>query len=104
MIVNAATYSYYEELLESGVNIYFYEKGFGHAKTIVSDDDLSIVGTVNLDVRSQELNFEVNPIVYDKLVIEKLTASYFEDLKQSKKIFLKGWKARPKLKSFIEHL
>ncbi len=104
MIVNAAAYSYYEELLESGVKIYFYEKGFVHAKTIVVDDDLSIVGTANMDVRSQELNFEVNTMVYDKIITEKLAASYFEDLKQSKEIFLKDWKARPKLKSFFEHL
>ncbi|WP_374329507.1 phospholipase D-like domain-containing protein [Soonwooa sp.] len=104
MIVNAAAYSYYKELLESWVKIYFYEKGFVHSKTIVLDDDLSIVGTANMDVRSQELNLEVNTMVYDKIITEKLAASYFEDLKQSKEIFLKDWKARPKLKSFFEHL
>lgn len=43
-------------------------------------------------------------MVYDKIITEKLAASYFEDLKQSKEIFLKDWKARPKLKSFFEHL
>lgn len=103
-LVNAAAYSYYEELLEAGVKIYFYEKGFVHAKTLVIDDDLSIVGTANMDVRSQELNFEVNTMVYDKAITEKLAASYFEDLKYSKEIFLEDWKARPKLKSFFEHL
>jgi len=90
--------------MKSWVKIYFYEKGFAHAKTIVLDDDLSIVGTANMDVRSQELNLEVNTMVYDKIITEKLAASYFEDLKQSKEIFLKDWKARPKLKSFFEHL
>ncbi|WP_300675591.1 cardiolipin synthase [Soonwooa sp.] len=103
-LVNAAAYSYYEELLESGVKIYFYEKGFVHAKTIVIDDDLSIIGTANMDIRSQELNFEVNTMVYDKLITEKLTASYYDDLTHSKEIFLKDWKLRPKLKTFFEHL
>lgn len=104
MLVNAAAYSHYEELLEAGVKIYFYKKGFVHAKTILIDDELSIVGTANMDVRSQELNFEVNTLVYDKTIANQLADVFFEDLKSSEEINLKHWKSRPKLKSFFEHL
>ena len=46
-LVNAAARSYYAELLDAGVEIYLYQKGFVHAKTMVSDAQLSIVGTAN---------------------------------------------------------
>ncbi|MGZ8517753.1 MAG: cardiolipin synthase, partial [Chitinophagaceae bacterium] len=61
--VNAASKSNYNELLQAGVEIYLDQKGFVHAKTLVADRKLSIVGTANMDHRSFELNFEVNVIV-----------------------------------------
>jgi cardiolipin synthase len=66
VIVNSAAYSYYEGLLENKVRIFFYQKGFIHSKTMIVDDDFSSVGTANMDVRSQELNFEVNTLIFDQ--------------------------------------
>src|SRR5690606_32414404 len=51
-LVNAAGWSYYDDLLRAGVEIYLYRKGFIHVKTLVVDDYLSIVGTANMDLRS----------------------------------------------------
>src|SRR5690606_9499874 len=65
IIVNAAARSYYDELLDAGVEIYLYKKGFIHSKTMVMDQSVSIVGTANMDYRSFDLNIEVNAVEYD---------------------------------------
>lgn len=103
-IVNAAAYSYYEELLENKVRILFYTKGFIHAKTMIVDGNFSCVGTANMDVRSQELNFEVNALILDTETNQKLEQIFLEDMKDCEEIFLEDWKKRPKYKVFFEHL
>ncbi|MGK6340775.1 cardiolipin synthase [Chryseobacterium sp. DT-3] len=104
MVVNGAAYSYYEELLVNNVRIFFYKKGFIHAKTMIIDDHFSCVGTANMDVRSQELNFEVNALVFNKEINEKLQNLFHEDMNDSEEIFLDSWRKRPKHKVFFEHL
>ena len=102
MIVNAVTKSYFGDLLACGVKIYLYEKGFVHAKTMVCDNQLAIVGTTNLDHRSFELNFEVNAIVYDHQVATNLKNLFFDDLNFATEINAAQWMERPKLKKLIE--
>lgn len=104
VIVNAAAYSYYEELMQNNVKIFFYKKGFIHAKTMIIDDNFSSVGTANMDVRSQELNFEVNALVFDKKINEKLQDLFHEDMNDCEEISLVSWRKRPKYKVFFEHL
>ncbi|HQX97899.1 MAG TPA: cardiolipin synthase [Chitinophagaceae bacterium] len=94
-IVNAASKSYYAKLLQAGVEIYFYKKGFVHAKTMVADSMLTIVGTANMDYRSFEFNFEVNALVYDQSVAEEMRNTFFEDLKNAEQIDKKAWLSRP---------
>jgi len=103
-LVNAASRSYYEDLLCAGVDIYMYQKGFVHAKTLVTDGSLSIVGTANMDYRSFELNFEVNVIVYDKSVSEKLRTVFFKDLEDAEKIDIDEWCKRPAYKQLPERV
>ena len=93
--VNAASKSYYKDLLIAGVEIYMYKKGFVHAKTMVTDSNLSIIGTANMDYRSFELNFEVNSIVFDKEVSEKLRTVFFKDLEDAEQIDKESWINRP---------
>ena len=57
-LVFILTQSYYRQLLEAGVKIYEYQPGFLHAKSFVSDDEIGVVGTINLDYRSLYLHFE----------------------------------------------
>jgi cardiolipin synthase len=101
-LVNAAARSYYDDLLNAGVEIYLYNKGFIHAKTMVADRKIAIVGTANMDYRSFDLNFEVNAIVYDKEIANELANIFFEDINDSEKIDLKSWNARSKYKQFLE--
>lgn len=57
-IVYNLTQSYFKPLIESGVRIYLYTPGFIHAKSYVSDDNVAVVGTINMDYRSLYLHFE----------------------------------------------
>lgn len=63
--VHRATTSYIKELLEAGIEVYFYE-GFLHSKIIVIDRVISTVGSVNMDVRSFSINFEITAFIYDE--------------------------------------
>lgn len=103
-LVNAASQSYYSQLLEAGVEVYLYQKGFVHAKTIVTDGQLSMVGTANMDYRSFELNFEVNAVVYDKKIAGQLRELFFDDLEHSTKIDKEEWLNRSSYKQFPEKL
>ncbi len=102
--VNAAAYSYYDEMLSAGVRVFLYEKGFVHAKTMIVDEELSMVGTANMDVRSHEMNFEVNAIVYDREINRQLTDAFLKDLEDCREISLEEWSQRNKVKIFFEHL
>ncbi len=77
-----------ETLLEAGVKIYAYEKGFVHGKVIIVDSEVSTVGTANFDLRSFRINFEVNAFVYDSDVAKRLEKDFFEDLDTSREIVL----------------
>ena len=95
-MVNAAASAYYTELLQYGAKIYEYNKGFVHAKTMVIDDNLAIVGSANMDYRSFDLNFEVNAMVYSKSIAKQLTDTFHNDLEESEMIDAEAWLNRPK--------
>jgi cardiolipin synthase len=65
-----------------------------HAKTLVADDKIAMVGTANMDFRSFDLNFEVNAIVYDTTVATALRDTFYEDLKSAEKIDAVVWSSR----------
>ena len=102
--VNAATQSYFEPLLECGVRIFLYQKGFVHAKTIVIDDTLSMVGSANIDFRSFDLNFELNTIFYDQAFGEKMTEVFLEDLKDAEEVILEQWLQRSTFRQLMEKI
>ena len=95
-IVNAAARSYYTLLLKQGVRIFEYQKGFVHAKTIVIDDNLVMIGSANMDYRSFDLNFEVNAMVFSEKIAGQLHHSFEEDLKDAVEIDPGQWMNRPK--------
>ena len=82
-IVFHASRSYFPELLEAGVKIYEYKKGFMHSKLIIVDDELASIGTSNMDMRSFHLNFEVNAFLYRTRSTQKLVDEYLKDLQES---------------------
>lgn len=90
-LVKAVTNSYVKPLTEAGVNVYFYQKGFVHAKMMIIDEDICTVGTANMDYRSFEQNSEVNAIVYDKLVVQNLIRQFEMDIQDSEKVNSDYW-------------
>ncbi|MBQ4409386.1 MAG: cardiolipin synthase [Firmicutes bacterium] len=77
------TYNNAASLMESGVKVYIYNKGFLHSTCITVDDEVSSVGSANFDIRSFKLNFECNAVIYDKDIARKLHNAFFKDMEQS---------------------
>ena len=94
-LVHWGTKSYLAELMEAGVKIYCYQRGFLHSKLVVSDDSLATVGSTNMDFRSFEHNFEVNAFMYDRTSVLKLKEIFLSDQKDAKLIQQKTWRVRP---------
>jgi cardiolipin synthase len=90
-IVGAASKFYFNDLLNAGVKIYLYKKGFIHAKTVVADSLVSVVGTANMDIRSFDLNFEIMSVIYGKLFALNLEKSYLEDIENCSEIKIETW-------------
>lgn len=95
MIVKHASFSYLKPLLESGVKVYLYDKGFVHAKTMTIDGKLSVVGTVNMDIRSFYINFEVAAVVYDQSLASQLEEAFEADLQEAAFLDPETWTERP---------
>ena len=90
-IVGAASKFYFSELLQAGVKIYMYRKGFVHAKTVVADEQLSVVGTANMDIRSFDLNFEIFSSIYGKNMAKQLENAFMNDLKECDELKYEDW-------------
>ena len=72
----------YERLMEQGIEIYEYQPAMMHAKAMIVDGVLSIVGSANFDNRSLELNDELNVAVFDRALAARLLADFERDMTQ----------------------
>lgn len=96
LLTGHAQRSYYGELLKSGVNIYLRKKPiFLHNKQVLIDDDLAVVGSSNLDIRSFELSMEVTLLMYDAKIVEQLDVIEESYLADSFRVSEVAWHARP---------
>ena len=77
--IDWASRSYLREIYEAGARVYLYEPGFLHSKLLISDDSLVSCGSVNVDFRSLENNFEANVFVYDEGTALRLKKVYLDD-------------------------
>lgn len=97
--------SYYDELLEAGVEVYLYDAPvFLHAKQLLIDNEVAIVGSSNLDIRSFELDLEITSILYDKGVVAELDKLEKIYMKKSRRITLTSWESRPIRIKLLERL
>lgn len=94
-IAHLGSRSYIADMLRAGVKVYFYTAGFLHAKTMVSDDHFSSIGTTNIDFRSFEHNFEINAFMYDQETALKVKNAFLQDQHSSYELFYKNWRKRP---------
>ena len=105
--VFAVTKSYYQELIEGGVEIYEYTPGFIHAKMFVSDGDTAVVGSINLDYRSLYLHFECAAMMYGVKAVGDIERDFQATLAQCRRMTVEdcrrdklgrrmlGWILRP---------
>jgi cardiolipin synthase A/B len=85
-VVAAASRSYYKDLIDAGVEIYEFRPGLLHAKTMVADGRIGLIGSANLDRRSFELNFENNILFEDPAFAAAVRARQDEYLAQCDRI------------------
>ena len=104
LIVKLAQRSYYEILLEAGVDICLYQADFLHAKHMRIDDDLCVIGSSNMDLRSFELNAEVSLICYGEEAAEKLKSVENVYAKDCKSIDKERWSKRPLPVKLVENM
>jgi cardiolipin synthase len=90
-----ASRSYYDDLLDVGVEIYLFRGGLLHTKSIVVDRSMSMFGTVNLDMRSLWLNYEVSLFVFDQEFAQTLSELQQRYLSESVRLDPETWKQRP---------
>lgn len=103
-IVYWATRSYISELIEAGIKVYLFRRGFNHSKLIMIDGVFSSVGTANMDIRSFEDNFEVSAIIYDRKITQELEQTFIKDLARSTEATPEWWDKRPNLHGVYESL
>ncbi len=106
-IVQWAWRSYYPSLLGAGVRIFEYLPGFLHAKSALFDDDLSVVGSANIDIRSFKLNFEVSCAVRSHALCNALARQFEVDMSRARRVALaevEGRSTAAKLAEAVAHL
>jgi cardiolipin synthase len=98
-----ASRSYYDSLLEMGAEIYLYRGGLLHTKSIMVDGAMSMFGTVNLDMRSLWLNYEVALFVYDDVFATELGALQRTYIDDSDRLDLATWRKRGFERRLVEN-
>lgn len=103
-LVHYATMSYIEEMMRSGVRVWQYRKGFVHAKTMIADSLVAVVGSANIDLRSFFSNFEINAHLFDKAPIAQLERHFLQDMKDSTEVGFAEFMKRPRMMKIKEAL
>jgi cardiolipin synthase A/B len=94
-IVRRAGHGYYRALLEGGVRIFEYQAAILHAKCLVADGLVSVVGSTNLDFRSFLFNAECDLLALCPITATTLESAFLADLDQSTEVQLGDWVRRP---------
>lgn len=95
-MVGHAQRSYYAELMAAGVQIYLHKAPvLLHSKHMTIDEDIAVIGSSNMDIRSFELNQECVVVAYSKSVVRDLVKVQKLDLSNSIKVNQKTWSKRP---------
>lgn len=89
-LVSLASRSYYGDLLHAGVRIFEYERGFVHAKTMVVDEWVVTIGSANMDMRSFNLNFELNAFIFGCELCRIVGAQFAVDLLAAREVTLEA--------------
>jgi cardiolipin synthase len=94
LISQLAQRSYYDDLLEAGIQIHLYRPHFLHAKLLTIDDHVALTGSTNMDIRSFALNAEINLLIYDRQVVEQLKVVQEDYFRNSDLLTREQWSKR----------
>ncbi len=94
----------FEELLAAGARIFLRRPPFIHAKAMVVDTSLALVGTANLDIRSLELNYETTALIEDANAVTTIKRMIKDDIAESTEVEMNEWIRRPRLQKLAENL
>ncbi|MGG7145110.1 cardiolipin synthase [Clostridium nigeriense] len=101
--VNRASQTYLSELKKSGANIYMYDKdSFIHSKLLTVDEKICTIGTANMDIRSFELNYEINTVIYNENITREIDTIFKNLLKNCRSFNYKEYEDRSILSKFID--
>jgi cardiolipin synthase len=89
-----AANTYFAEVARAGARIFLYQKGYLHPKTIIIDSAVCSVGTANMDIRSFNINYEANAVIYDQAKACELEQDFLEDLKHCTEFTLEEYRQR----------
>jgi cardiolipin synthase len=103
-LVQFAQQSYFEDLLVAGVQIYLYGGAFLHAKHASIDEDVAMIGSSNLDIRSFALNSEVSLLAYDARVVSDLRKIQERYIAASELITLERWQQRAPARRWVQNI
>lgn len=101
-MVYMAAMTYIEDLMDDGVKVWLYGKGFLHSKIVTVDGSIAVVGTANMDERSFTLNFEVSALIYHRDTVDELNAVFLRDLEDSTLLDPAEFRKRPLLRRILE--
>ncbi len=102
--VYGATMSYVGDIIDAGVRCFTYEKGFLHSKVICVDGEVASVGSANMDIRSFELNFEINAFIYDIDIVRQLEETFLADIEDCSEITTDSYAERGVGERMVEQL
>ena len=102
LLTRYASRSYYDELLDLGMEIQLYRGGLLHTKSISVDGTMAMFGTVNFDMRSLWLNYEVALFVYEPEFAQSLRALQQSYIDRSVRLDPVAWEKRPFMERFFE--
>lgn len=94
-VVRHAGHGYFSRLLSRGVRIFEYKGSILHAKSLVTDGYVSVVGSTNLDFRSFVFNAECDLLTLDEKLAGDLERVFLRDLESSEEILRSDWRRRP---------
>jgi cardiolipin synthase len=103
-IVRQASRGQFGRMLRAGIEIFEYRAGLLHAKTMVIDGVWSTIGSTNLDNRSFALNDELNVVIYNVVVAQRLERIFTEDLGYSERVDYREWRRRGLVDRVLELL
>ena len=102
-LVRYASRSLFDDLLSAGVQIAGFNGGLLHTKSITVDGEICVFGSVNLDMRSLWLDFEISLFIYDPNFIAEVRAMQAKYIEDSEMMDLNVWRKRSKTQQFIEN-